>query len=85
MLREVKKINSKEVSPKKWKFFNDVKSDEIEKLIEFYSGNPALCYHYLVKYRGQNLRQVLLGKLTEDLEGKFTIADIKQRWLKLTW
>jgi hypothetical protein len=52
-------------------------------LIEFYRENIALWNHHLVDYRDRNFREVLLDKLANELEGKFTIADIKQQWHNL--
>lgn len=81
---------------KKWKFFDDMNflvqeinreknktnfnDTELEDVIDFYRDNPALWNHLLTEYRDRTLRQALMTKLHLQLDGKFSIEDIKAVW-----
>ena len=57
--------------------------DQRETLITFYQNHPALWNHGLNEYRDRSLRRVLLCKLVEEFEDKFTEDDIKREWHNL--
>ena len=57
--------------------------EQRETLITFSQNHPALWNHGLNGYRDRNLRRVLLCKLVEEFEDKFTEEDIKREWHNL--
>ena len=57
--------------------------EQRETLITFYQNHPAPWNHGLNGYRDRNLRQVLLCKLVEEFEDKFSEEDIKRKWHNL--
>ena len=59
---------------------NVLSVEQRETLITFYQNHPALWNHGLNGYRDRNLRRVLLCKLVEEFEDKFTEEDIKREW-----
>ena len=77
MIREMKKSTNGNES--KWKFYKDfdflveslmkkktnLKSVEIEQLIDFYQENEPLWNHHMKEYRDRNLREVKLRELME--------------------
>ena len=98
ILREHKNIIENENQSSKWKFYKEMElilvtntnkkktefeADELENLIDFYHQNEPLWKHHLKEYRDRNLREALLSKLSDQFEGKFTAAEIKQQWHNL--
>ena len=58
-------------------------NEERETLITFYQTNPALWNHGMAEYMDRNIRRVLIKKLCEVLDEKFTEEDIKKSGMLL--
>ena len=85
-----------DVPIKKWKFMDEMdflvqeinrekkktsfNENEMEEIIDFYRDNPALWNHLVTEYRDRTLREALMSKLRDQLDGKFSIEEIKAAW-----
>ena len=52
---------------------------QLKDVNDYYQSNPTLWNHDLADYRDLELRDVLLGKLVDELDGRYCKEEVKEQ------